>query len=140
MLSSVSKMLGEGMAIAEKMLEKVAAGELSLVELEAKVRISVAQSTRITCRLRACRIVSNTCCMCGNRYIVGCHDDLQVFASAKAPRIIQTSVVVLTSQVPEQLHVVDVAESEYIASIMALNGYNTEFQPEMEGKLKQFQV
>ena len=38
MLLSVSKMLGEGMAMAEKMLEKVAAGELSLAELEEKVR------------------------------------------------------------------------------------------------------
>lgn len=38
MLLSVSKMLGEGMAMAEKMLEK-AAGELSLAELEGKVRL-----------------------------------------------------------------------------------------------------
>lgn len=38
MLLSVSKMLGEGMAMAEKMLEKVAAGESSLIELEEKVR------------------------------------------------------------------------------------------------------
>lgn len=45
-----------------------------------------------------------------------------------------------SSKVPEHLRAVDIAESEYIASIMALNGYNTEFQPEMEGKLKQFQV
>lgn len=43
-------------------------------------------------------------------------------------------------KVPEHLRAVDIAESEYIASIMALNGYNTEFQPEMEEKLKQFQV
>lgn len=35
---------------------------------------------------------------------------------------------------------VDVAETEYIASIMALNGYNTEFQPEMEKKLKEFSL
>eukprot|EP00903_Cladosiphon_okamuranus_P013168 g12281.t1 len=77
MLLSVSKMLGEGMAMAEKILEK-AAGELSLVELEEKV--------------------------------------------------------------PEQLRMVDVAETEYIASIMALNGYNTEFQPEMEKKLKEFSL
>lgn len=34
----------------------------------------------------------------------------------------------------------DVTESEYIAAILALNGYSTEFQPEMEAKLKQFQV
>ena len=34
----------------------------------------------------------------------------------------------------------DVAETEYIASIMALNGYNTEFQPEMEKKLKEFSL
>lgn len=38
MLLSVSKMLGEGMAMAEKMLEKVATGESSLIELEEKVR------------------------------------------------------------------------------------------------------
>lgn len=38
MLLSVSKMLGEGMAMAEKMLEK-AAGELGLAELEEKVRL-----------------------------------------------------------------------------------------------------
>lgn len=43
-------------------------------------------------------------------------------------------------KVPELLRKVDVTESEYIASIMALNGYTTEFQPEMEAKLKQFQV
>lgn len=43
-------------------------------------------------------------------------------------------------KVPEQLRTVDVAESEYIASILALNSYTTEFQPEMEAKLKQFQV
>lgn len=43
-------------------------------------------------------------------------------------------------KVPEQLRVVDVAETEYIASIMALNGYNTEFQPEMEKKLKEFSL
>lgn len=43
-------------------------------------------------------------------------------------------------KVPEQLQTVDVAESEYIASILALNSYTTEFQPEMEAKLKQFQV
>lgn len=35
---------------------------------------------------------------------------------------------------------VDVAETEYIASIMALNGYNTDFQPEMEKKLKEFSL
>lgn len=66
MLSSVSKMLGEGMAIAEKMLEKVAAGELSLVELEAKVRTSVAQLIHITCRLRAGSIGSITVACAGN--------------------------------------------------------------------------
>ena len=44
------------------------------------------------------------------------------------------------SKVPEQLRMVDVAETEYIASIMALNGYNTEFQPEMEKKLKEFSL
>lgn len=43
-------------------------------------------------------------------------------------------------KVPEQLRTVDVAESEYIASILALNSYTTEFQPEMEAKFKQFQV
>lgn len=43
-------------------------------------------------------------------------------------------------KVPELLQKVDVAESEYIASIMAVNGYTTEFLPELEAKLKQFQV
>ena len=42
MLLSVSKMLGEGMAMAEKMLEK-AAGELSLAELEQKVSLRFRQ-------------------------------------------------------------------------------------------------
>lgn len=46
MLLSVSKMLGEGMAMAEKMLEKVAAGDLSLVELEEKVRREMYVRTR----------------------------------------------------------------------------------------------
>ena len=46
MLLSVSKMLGEGMAMAEKMLEKVAAGELSLAELEEKVRQDCASDYR----------------------------------------------------------------------------------------------
>ena len=43
-------------------------------------------------------------------------------------------------EVPEALQRVDLAESEYIASIMAVNGYTTEFQPEMEAKLKHFKV
>lgn len=41
---------------------------------------------------------------------------------------------------PELLRKVDVAESEYVASIMAVNGYTTEFQPELQAKLNQFQV
>lgn len=43
-------------------------------------------------------------------------------------------------KVPEALRKVDIAESEYVASIMAVNGYTTEFQPELEGKLNQLQV
>lgn len=70
MLSSVSKMLGEGMAIAEKMLEKVAAGELSLVELEAKVRISAAQLTRHV-QTPCMQHRQQHCCLCRNRCIVG---------------------------------------------------------------------
>lgn len=51
-----------------------------------------------------------------------------------------TCLYLILSKVPEQLRMVDVAETEYIASIMALNGYNTEFQPEMEKKLKEFSL
>lgn len=43
-------------------------------------------------------------------------------------------------KVPKLLENVDVAESEYVASIMAVNGYTTEFQPELEEKLNQLQV
>lgn len=59
MLLSVSKMLGEGMAMAEKMLEK-AAGELSLVELEEKVRLRFPQlRIRTLAALRVPSVATN---------------------------------------------------------------------------------
>ncbi|CAM9988107.1 unnamed protein product, partial [Discosporangium mesarthrocarpum] len=45
----------------------------------------------------------------------------------------------LEEKVPQVLEKVDVSEMEYIAAILALNGYNAEFQTEMEAKLNQFQ-
>lgn len=56
------------------------------------------------------------------------------------PNTLYRLAPVVAPKVPELLRNVDVAESEYIASIMAVNGYSTEFQPEVEEKLKQFQV
>lgn len=56
------------------------------------------------------------------------------------PNTLCRLAALVAPKVPELLRNVDVAESEYIASIMAVNGYSTEFQPEVEDKLKQFQV
>lgn len=157
MLSSVSKMLGEGMAMAEKMLEK-AAGELSLAELEEKVRLLYDLDSCEIHLLAFLRVPSTPSNLIpwffffvfygrklGFRFTA---TELSLFARLHAcpilhacrstiPRACANSSV---PKVPEQLRMVDVAETEYIASIMALNGYNTEFQPEMEKKLKEFSL
>lgn len=61
-------------------------------------------------------------------------------AKRRHPFLCDKNLTLALPKVPEQLRAVDVAETEYIASIMALNGYNTEFQPEMEKKLKEFSL
>lgn len=135
------------MAMAEKMLEK-AAGELSLVELEEKVRLRIHPASgqqllrNAHARSAPRTICSNEsdfefCLVSRPRFTFGLLPWQPSFRHSAILRYLYNSCV---SKVSEQLRMVDVAETEYIASIMALNGYNTEFQPEMEKKLKEFSL
>lgn len=121
------------MAMAEKMLEK-AAREPSLAELEQKVRIrKCIQGRKNICEISAATNTISCFVLCPGAVRA-------VLAVHALATTLRTCTTCFLSKVPEQLRTVDVAETEYIASIMALNGYNTEFQPEMEKKLKEFSL